>query len=691
MASRIRFRRFYECDTESDRSLDFGADSLLYCLDTQKYYRIYNSSYQEVQPDEVIFISPIPVSKLGISGIPDGTKFLRDDGSWSSVPGGANVVSGVGTAGQVAYWTNTSILSGSSTFAFTPTSQLLVNNTVTASGAAARGINFTPTLIAAANNDVLSALEIAPTFTNGAFTGVSNYGIWIKGGSLAGPNNATFNILSVVPTQVATSVAGNSLTLSASNAVGGLSGNSAAQGGAVNINGGTAGGVGNGGGGPANGGAININAGNNTGGYSNGSGGNIILTAGSSSTNIFGATLTIQGAQTPTLTGGSVTLTAGSSTVTGGAVNITSGAGGSGGNIAGSINIQSGNAGTAGPISINTIAGGNRGAPITIETGLSDAFIAQAPNINLITGLAGGGGIPGNIIFTTGSVPASNNSATGSFIFTTGSGNLSPTSSVSNPSGSFTVTIGTGNGIHPNATGTAGNAGAISFIGGTGGTGAGTTGATAGNGSNITLTSGNGGNATGTSGTRIGGNSGSLTFATGTPGTGATANGTVGSILFKVNSTSTVLEIGYASGAPRIGFFNSTPVPKPSAVTSSQGIADALSSLGLLSSSTIAGGGGHQIVDSANTVYTQREKLKFARLSVADDSLNNQTIVTRPADTFVGTTPPGSPVEGDVWTNSETWNTYKYYDSYWVEVSSTTLPTNVISDSGNKLYLFNSY
>lgn len=98
MASRIRFRRFYECDTESDRSLDFGQDSLLYCLDTQKYYRIYNSTYEEVLPDEVIFISPIPISKLSISGIPDGTKFLRDDGSWATPAGG-----GGGGGGHIIY------------------------------------------------------------------------------------------------------------------------------------------------------------------------------------------------------------------------------------------------------------------------------------------------------------------------------------------------------------------------------------------------------------------------------------------------------------------------------------------------------------------------------------------------------------------------------------------------------------
>jgi len=50
------------------------------------------------------------------------------------------------------------------------------NPSVTASGAIARGGYYTPALTAAANNDVLVGLDINPTFTNGAFTGVSNYG-----------------------------------------------------------------------------------------------------------------------------------------------------------------------------------------------------------------------------------------------------------------------------------------------------------------------------------------------------------------------------------------------------------------------------------------------------------------------------------------------------------------------------------
>lgn len=95
MAVRIRFRHFYECDTEAERSLDFGLDSLIYCIDTSKYYKIEDGAYTEIPPDEIFFTSPIALSKLQISGTPDGTKYLRDDGSWATVEGGTG---GTGTA-----------------------------------------------------------------------------------------------------------------------------------------------------------------------------------------------------------------------------------------------------------------------------------------------------------------------------------------------------------------------------------------------------------------------------------------------------------------------------------------------------------------------------------------------------------------------------------------------------------------
>lgn len=120
MAVRIRFRRFYECDTESDRSLDFGADSLLYCIDTDKYYKIYNGAYIEVLPEDVVFTSPIPISKLDISGVPDGTKFLRDDGSWAPPQGlGLGTVTSVGVSVPTGFTVSNTPVTSIGTIAIT--------------------------------------------------------------------------------------------------------------------------------------------------------------------------------------------------------------------------------------------------------------------------------------------------------------------------------------------------------------------------------------------------------------------------------------------------------------------------------------------------------------------------------------------------------------------------------------------
>ena len=67
----------------------------------------------------------------------------------------------------------------------------ITNNT--ASGAIARGVYHTPTLVASANSDVLVGLDISTTFTNGAFTGVVNYGARISGRiSQTGLGSSTF-------------------------------------------------------------------------------------------------------------------------------------------------------------------------------------------------------------------------------------------------------------------------------------------------------------------------------------------------------------------------------------------------------------------------------------------------------------------------------------------------------------------
>ena len=68
----------------------------------------------------------------------------------------------------------------------TITGQKTFNPTVTAASAIARGTNLTPTLVASANSDVLVGLDINPTFTNGSFTNVYNYGLRVNGKIFAG-------------------------------------------------------------------------------------------------------------------------------------------------------------------------------------------------------------------------------------------------------------------------------------------------------------------------------------------------------------------------------------------------------------------------------------------------------------------------------------------------------------------------
>jgi len=56
--------------------------------------------------------------------------------------------------------------------------------TVTASSALARGVYLNNTLVAAANNDVLVGLDITPTFTLGAYTGVSSVALRTTSGEI---------------------------------------------------------------------------------------------------------------------------------------------------------------------------------------------------------------------------------------------------------------------------------------------------------------------------------------------------------------------------------------------------------------------------------------------------------------------------------------------------------------------------
>jgi hypothetical protein len=93
-----------------------------------------------------------------------------------------NPVTGTGTTGQLTYFNGTTTVTGSSTLTYTPTSTLNLNNSVSPSASpSAKGMNITSSLTATANNDLLVGLDVFPSFTNGAFTGVTNYALRVIG------------------------------------------------------------------------------------------------------------------------------------------------------------------------------------------------------------------------------------------------------------------------------------------------------------------------------------------------------------------------------------------------------------------------------------------------------------------------------------------------------------------------------
>ena len=70
--------------------------------------------------------------------------------------------------------------------------KLTIGGSITAASAIARGTLINNTLVAAANNDVLVGLDINPTFTPGAFTGITNYALRVTGNAYFNSNAVTF-------------------------------------------------------------------------------------------------------------------------------------------------------------------------------------------------------------------------------------------------------------------------------------------------------------------------------------------------------------------------------------------------------------------------------------------------------------------------------------------------------------------
>jgi hypothetical protein len=68
--------------------------------------------------------------------------------------------------------------------------QFTTTGSISAASAVARGTFLNQTLVATANNDVLVGLDIQPTFTTGAFTGVTAYGLYVRSNIATTPNTS---------------------------------------------------------------------------------------------------------------------------------------------------------------------------------------------------------------------------------------------------------------------------------------------------------------------------------------------------------------------------------------------------------------------------------------------------------------------------------------------------------------------
>jgi len=153
------------------------------------------------------FSSSVTGSSLIKSG-GTASQYLMADGSVTTL---TNPVTGTGTTNTLPKFTGASTI-GNSNITDNGTAIALNSDTAIGTTTLASGTKFTlggsetavsligrgqlinTTLVASANNDFLVGLDIAPTFTNGAFTGVTNYALRLNGSlAFSGQN---FNIIS---------------------------------------------------------------------------------------------------------------------------------------------------------------------------------------------------------------------------------------------------------------------------------------------------------------------------------------------------------------------------------------------------------------------------------------------------------------------------------------------------------------
>jgi hypothetical protein len=129
------------------------------------------------------FLSPTATTQ---SALDNSTKVATTAYADAAVNATATYFSGFSGSGTALDPYTVSGGSVDQTAAYTWTGKHIFNNSVTASSALAEGTIFSPTLTAAANNDVLAAIHIMPTYTLGGHTGTHNLAVLATGSAALG-------------------------------------------------------------------------------------------------------------------------------------------------------------------------------------------------------------------------------------------------------------------------------------------------------------------------------------------------------------------------------------------------------------------------------------------------------------------------------------------------------------------------
>ncbi len=125
--------------------------------------------------NNLLYIDPTINQTGGANGITRGLYIqptLTAAADWRSIEWSNNSGWGLYGAGTANNYIAGDTYIGTTT---TSATKLTISGSETAASALARGVNVSTTLVAAANNDVLVGLDVNPTFTNGAFTGITNF------------------------------------------------------------------------------------------------------------------------------------------------------------------------------------------------------------------------------------------------------------------------------------------------------------------------------------------------------------------------------------------------------------------------------------------------------------------------------------------------------------------------------------